>query len=111
MNRLLLVALLIYTVLAKSCIIHDKKGKPDIRVIELEDSSTDSSESEIVSLHLPDFDRRRREIVESDKRQARQFCKNDDDCGPGVVCVAHLFCVKGTWRTVDSVEATTLSTS
>ncbi|XP_011690829.1 PREDICTED: uncharacterized protein LOC105451837 [Wasmannia auropunctata] len=105
MYRLLFFALLIYTVSAESCIIQDKKGKPDIRVIELDDSSSDSdSESEVIALHLPD--RRRREIIEIRNQEGgKNFCKDDDDCGPGSICVAHLTCVKGTKRTVDTLKA------
>ncbi|XP_024891209.1 uncharacterized protein LOC112467014 [Temnothorax curvispinosus] len=106
MYRLLLFALLVHTVSAESCFIQNKKGKPDIQVIELDDSSKDSSESEIVSLHLPD--RRRREIIKIDNQKERH-CRSDDDCGPGLVCLAHLTCVKGTRRTVDSLGATAVN--
>ncbi|KAL6260472.1 uncharacterized protein LOC105432314 [Pogonomyrmex barbatus] len=102
MNRLLLFALLIHTILAESCIIQDKKGKPDIRVIELDDSSKESNEEEILALHLPD--RRKREI---DNQERSNFCRNNDDCGPGSICLAHLTCVKGTWRTINSLQANT----
>ncbi|KAL0115101.1 hypothetical protein PUN28_010584 [Cardiocondyla obscurior] len=103
MSRLLLIALLIYTVSAKSCIIHDK-GKPDIQVIDLDDSSKESSDSEVVSLQLPD--RRRREVLELDSKAKQHFCKSDRDCGPESVCVARLTCVEGKWRTVDSPKPT-----
>ncbi|KYQ46801.1 hypothetical protein ALC60_14185 [Trachymyrmex zeteki] len=63
---------------------------PDIQVIELDDSSKDSSESEIVALHLPD--RRRREIIEVKNEERSNFCKNDDNCGSELICLAHLIC-------------------
>ncbi|RLU22247.1 hypothetical protein DMN91_004525 [Ooceraea biroi] len=100
MSRLLLLALLTYTVLAsESCIIQDKKGKSDIHVIEM-DGSMESGEPEIVALHLPD--RRRREV---DSQDRKSNCKKDEDCGPGAICFAHLTCVKGTWRTIESLDA------
>ncbi|XP_018362031.1 PREDICTED: uncharacterized protein LOC108760517 [Trachymyrmex cornetzi] len=98
MFRLLFVVLLIFSaVSAKSCISQDTKD-PDIRVIELDDSSSkDSSESDIVTLYLPD--RRRREIIKKGKKSSN-FCKNDDDCGSGLICSPVLTCVKGTRRAV-----------
>ncbi|XP_032672546.1 uncharacterized protein LOC116844730 [Odontomachus brunneus] len=102
MSRLFLFLLLIYIVsTTESCIIQEKKEKPDIRVIELDDSSSESSEQEIVALHLPD--RRRREI---DSRARNSSCKTDEDCGPGAICLAYLTCVKGKWRTIDFPETT-----
>ncbi|XP_018315636.1 uncharacterized protein [Mycetomoellerius zeteki] len=103
MFRLLFFVLLIFsTVSAESCIIQDTKENPDIQVIELDDSSKDSSESEIVALHLPD--RRRREIIEVKNEERSNFCKNDDNCGSELICLAHLICIKGTRRTVDPQE-------
>ncbi|XP_011060887.1 PREDICTED: uncharacterized protein LOC105149867 isoform X1 [Acromyrmex echinatior] len=95
MIRLLFFVSLIFSVVsAKSCISQDAKN-PDIRVIELDDSSKDSSESEIVALHLPD--RRRREIIEvKNGKKSSNVCKNDDDCSPGLICSTYLTCVKGT---------------
>ncbi|XP_018401824.1 PREDICTED: uncharacterized protein LOC108778990 [Cyphomyrmex costatus] len=103
MFRLLFFVLLIFSaVSAESCIIKDKKGDPDIQVIELDDSSNDSSEPEIVALQFSD--RRRREVIEVNNKERSNFCKNDDDCGSGLICLARLTCVKGTRRTEDPQE-------
>ncbi|KYM96877.1 hypothetical protein ALC62_12453, partial [Cyphomyrmex costatus] len=63
---------------------------PDIQVIELDDSSNDSSEPEIVALQFSD--RRRREVIEVNNKERSNFCKNDDDCGSGLICLARLTC-------------------
>ncbi|EGI61615.1 hypothetical protein G5I_10180 [Acromyrmex echinatior] len=76
-----------------SAVFRGKCTNPDIRVIELDDSSKDSSESEIVALHLPD--RRRREIIEvKNGKKSSNVCKNDDDCSPGLICSTYLTCEK-----------------
>ncbi|XP_014478488.1 PREDICTED: uncharacterized protein LOC106746412 [Dinoponera quadriceps] len=101
MSRLFLLVLLTHIVLAiEPCIIQQKKAEPDIRVIELDDSSSSESvSSEIVALHLPD--RRRREI---DSQARNGSCETDEDCGPGAICLLHLTCVRGKWRTIDPPE-------
>ncbi|XP_020286104.1 uncharacterized protein LOC109855852 [Pseudomyrmex gracilis] len=115
MSRLLLFVLLLYVVSScvstKSCIIQDKKDDLDIRVIELDDSlgsSIDSSETEIVELHLPD--RKKREIDNQAIKRSKDSCRDDDDCGPGRICFAHLACLKGRLRTVKSQESTPIET-
>ncbi|XP_012058441.1 PREDICTED: uncharacterized protein LOC105621581 [Atta cephalotes] len=86
MLRLLFFVLLIFSAVStESCISQDTKD-PDIRMIELEDSSKDSSESEIVAIHFPD--RRRREIEVKKEKKSSNLCKNDDDCNSGLNCLA-----------------------
>ncbi|XP_012537623.1 uncharacterized protein LOC105837404 isoform X1 [Monomorium pharaonis] len=131
MKRLLLFALLIYTVSALSCVAHDKKGKPDIQVIEVDDSSKggradiqiidvdDSSKgsgsSDIQVIEVDDSskgsnevvalhlpNRRRREVTKSKKN--KHICKKDSDCGPGYICLANVACVKGKRRIISSVK-------
>ncbi|XP_018351278.1 PREDICTED: uncharacterized protein LOC108753843 [Trachymyrmex septentrionalis] len=103
MLRLLFFVLLIFSaVSAESCISQNTKD-PDIRVIEFDDSSKDFSESDIVALHFPD--RRRREIIEvKNEERSSSLCKNDDDCDSGLICLAHLTCIKGIRRAGGSSE-------
>ncbi|XP_067215096.1 uncharacterized protein [Linepithema humile] len=101
MNRLLLFMLLTSIVLAtESYINQDKKGKPDIRMIELVDNNSNKESNEI--LHVPD---RQRRAVYSQERN--DLCTKDEDCGLEAVCFARLICVMGTWRTLNSLETNT----
>ncbi|CAL1677126.1 unnamed protein product [Lasius platythorax] len=101
MNRFFLFVLLICTVSTAyhPCVIKDK-GKSDIRVIDIDDSSTDDSssksESDILTLHLPD-----REKKESGSQKGKGFCKRDEDCDAYSICLANIICVKGTRRNLD----------
>ncbi|XP_025991122.1 uncharacterized protein LOC105208221 isoform X2 [Solenopsis invicta] len=115
MKRLLLFALLIYAISAQKCVVRDKKekkpniqvvkvddairkGRPDIQVIELDESSKESSE--IVAYEVSD--RSRRQAV--DNKAKRKYCKKDNDCGPGSVCLANVVCVKGRRRTIEKFQ-------
>lgn len=105
MNRLFLFVLLICVVSAAyhPCIIKDK-GKSDIRVIDIDDFSTDDSssksESDILTLHLPDKGRK-----EAGNQKGKSYCKRDEDCDSNSICLANFICVKGTRRNLDSLEA------
>ncbi|KAF7405711.1 hypothetical protein HZH68_005080 [Vespula germanica] len=83
--------MLIYIVMATRCIIEEKsQEEPEIHVIHLEDENNDSSgEPEVISFHIPD--KRKREVWDS---KAKVFCRNDEDCDPGEICIAYLRCVK-----------------
>ncbi|KAL2733804.1 uncharacterized protein V1478_003502 [Vespula squamosa] len=95
--------MLVYIVVATRCIIEEKvrryqlvlpgkhsQEEPEIHVIHLEDENNDSSgEPEVISFHIPD--KRKREVWDS---KAKVFCKNDEDCDPGEICIAYLRCVK-----------------
>ncbi|XP_050461996.1 uncharacterized protein LOC126856983 isoform X1 [Cataglyphis hispanica] len=103
MSRLFLLALLICAASAAyhPCIIKDKE-KSDIRVIDIDDFSTDDSsseESDILTLHLPEKGKR-----EKGSEKGKDFCKTDEDCDSNSICLANIICVKGTRRNLDSLE-------
>ncbi|XP_070160240.1 uncharacterized protein [Polyergus mexicanus] len=106
MSRLFLLALLICAVSAAyhPCIVKDKE-KSDIRVIDIDDFSTDDSsfgESDILTLHLPDKGKK-----EKGSQKGKGSCKRDEDCDSNSICLANIICVKGTRRNLDSLEAST----
>ncbi|XP_011267367.1 uncharacterized protein LOC105258022 [Camponotus floridanus] len=107
MSRFFLFVLLICAVsTAYPCIIKDK-GKSDIRVIDIEDFSTNDSNSDeysdILTLHLPDKGNKK----QTGSQKGKGHCKKDEDCDSNSICLANTICVKGTRRNLDSLETNT----
>ncbi|CAL7934290.1 unnamed protein product [Xylocopa violacea] len=94
MNRLFLILLFVYVVAATRCIVKDDKDEPEIHVIRLGDRSGESDESDVVALQFPDSRR---------KRETRDFCKKDGDCGREQICVPYIGCIKGHRKNVTNV--------
>ncbi|XP_047349039.1 uncharacterized protein LOC124948847 [Vespa velutina] len=92
--------ILIHIAMTTRCIVEEKsQEEPEIHVIHLEDESNDSSgEPEVISLHIPD--KRKREIWDS---KAKAFCRKDEDCDTGEICIAYLRCVK-VIKKINSLE-------